>query len=230
MNPDYAEAYMNRGFAYYNRGLATGDQSQFIPAVMDFRTVTTLKPGSYSAYLAQAAIYIHQEEYDKGIGEVNKAIALNPDEGLAYGLRGFIYMQEKYKDFDKAVEDFSRVIARGGPWSVMAYSNRGFVLLDDKQYDRAIEDFNKAIEMGPRNAQAYLGRGVALAFKSQFSQAIGDINRGIELNPKLPAAYNIRGIVYAQIGNPRAIADFQKACDMGFEQGCSNWQRSLKDR
>jgi Flp pilus assembly protein TadD len=69
-----------------------------------------------------------------------------------------------------------------------------------------------------------------LALKNQFTRAIEDLNRAIELNPKLPTAYNMRGMVYAQIGNPRATADFQKACDMGFEQGCSNWQRLLKNR
>jgi tetratricopeptide (TPR) repeat protein len=111
----------------------------------------------------------------------------------------------------------------------MAYLNRGVVLLEYKQYDKAMNDFNKAIEFGPRNAQAYLGRGIALAFTNQFARAIEDLNRAIELNPKLATAYNTRGMVFAQIGNPRAAADFQKACEMGFEQGCSNWQRLLRN-
>lgn len=230
LNPDYAEAYNNRGIAYYNRGLSSGDQSQFERAVKDFRKVIAMKPGSYSAYFAQGAIYLYQEEYDKAIGELNKAIALDPDEGVAYVGRGFIYTREKSKDPAKAVTDFSKAIARGGPWSAMAYLNRGGVFLEDKQYDRAMDDFNKTIELSPGNAKAYLGRGLTLAFKRQFSRAIEDLNRAIDLNPKIPAFYNIRGSVYAEIGNPRAISDFQKACDMGFEQGCSNWQRLLKSR
>ncbi|HOG12975.1 MAG TPA: tetratricopeptide repeat protein, partial [Smithellaceae bacterium] len=91
-------------------------------------------------------------------------------------------------------------------------------------------DFNRVIELTPRNAKAYLGRGVCQAFQGQFSKAIEDLNKSIELDPKLPDAYNIRGMVYAQIGNPRAISDFQKVCDMGHAQGCSNWQRILKSR
>jgi tetratricopeptide (TPR) repeat protein len=230
LNPDYAEAYNYRGAAYYNRGTITRDLGQHELAVKDFRKVVAMKPGTYSGYLAQGAIYAHQKEYERGIEEINKAIALDPDEDGAYVLRGFIYMQEKSKDPEKAIADFSKVIDRGGPWSVMAYTNRGLVLQDGKQYDKAIEDFTKVIEMDPRNAPAYCARGLALAFKGQFNRSIEDINRSIELNPKIPAAYNVRGMVYAQIGNPRAIADFQKACDMGFEQGCSNWQQSLKNR
>ena len=229
LKPDYAEAYNNRGIAYFNRGLSTGDQVQFEQAVKDFRKVISLKPRSYSAHFAQGAIYLYQKEYAKAIGELNKAIALDPDEGVAYVGRGFIYTREKSKDTVKAVKDFSKVIAGGGPWSAMAYLNRGVVLLEYKQYDKAMNDFNKAIEFGPRNAQAYLGRGIALAFTNRFARSIEDLNRAIELNPKLATAYNTRGMVYAQIGNPRAAADFQKACEMGFEQGCSNWQRLLKN-
>jgi tetratricopeptide (TPR) repeat protein len=230
LNPDYAEAYNNRGIAYYNRGLATNDQGQFEQAAKDFRKVIDLKPGSYAAHFAQATIYIFAEQYDQALMELNKAIALDPDEGVAYVGRGFIYTREKKKDLARATEDFSRVIAKGGPWSPMAYLNRALIFMDNKRFDAAIADFNKAIEMSPRNARAYLGRGIALAYQRQFSMAIADLNRAIDLDPKAPNAYNIRGMIYTQIGNPRAIADFQKACDMGFEEGCSNWQRMLRNR
>jgi tetratricopeptide (TPR) repeat protein len=231
LNPVYAEAYGYRAAAYYNQGTFTSDPAQYELAVKDFRQVVALKPGTYLAYLSQGAIYIHQKEYEKGIEEINKAIALNPNDALAYVLRGFIYMQENSKYPEKVIADSSKAIAIGGLWSAIAYSNRGVTLLmEKKEYDRAIADLNKAIELTPRNAVAYLARGLALAFKSQFNRALEDISRSIELNPKVPAAYNLRGMVYSQMGNPRAIADFQKACDMGLEEGCSNWQRSLKNR
>jgi len=229
LNPDYLEAYNYRGFAYYNRGTFTSDPAQHELAVKDFRKVVAMKPGTYSAYLAQASIYIYQKEYDKGLEEVNKAIALNPEETLAYGLRGFIYMDEKIKDPDKVIADSSRVIDKGSLWSAIAYSNRGVTLLfEKKEYDMAINDFNKTIELTPLNAPAYIGRGIAFVYKGQFNRALEDISRSIELNPKVSKAYDIRGLVYVQMRNPRAIADFQKACDMGLEQGCSNWKQSLK--
>ena len=230
LNPDYAEAYHHRGIAYYNRGLTTNDKAQFELAANDFRKVIALKPRSREAIFAQAAIYLFQEQYDQAIGELDKAIAAHPDEAVSYVGRGFIYTREKRKNPRRAIEDFSRAIALGGPWTPMAYMNRGAVLLDEKRFSEAANDFNRVIELTPRNAKAYLGRGVCQAFQGQFSKAIEDINKSIELDPKSPDAYNIRGMVYAQIGNPRAISDFQKACDMGHAQGCSNWQRILKSR
>ena len=51
------------------------------------------------------------------------------------------------------------------------------------------------------------------------------------LNSKYADAYNNRGFTYIKVGNVnKAISDFQKACDMGYEEGCKNLQRVLKDR
>jgi tetratricopeptide (TPR) repeat protein len=230
LNPDYAEAYHNRGIAYFNLGLDTGDQGQFEQAVKDFRKVVVLKPGSYSAFFAQGAIYVYEEKYDKAIEELNKAVAMDPDQDVAYVGRGYIYIQEKSRDLEKAIVDSGKAIARGGHWSAIAYTNRGAAFLEEKQYDKAIDDFSKTIELSPRNANAYLGRGFALANKKQFSRAIEDLNRAIDLNPKKADAYTIRGLVHAQIGNPRASSDFQTACDMGSEKGCGFLRKALQTR
>jgi tetratricopeptide (TPR) repeat protein len=229
-NPDYAEAYNNRGIAYFNMGLDTGDQGQFEQAVKDFRKVVILKPGSYSAFFAQGAIYLYEGKNDKAIEELSKAIVLDPDADVAYVGRGYAYAQEKSKDLGKAVADLSTAIAKGGRWIAIAYSNRGAAFLNEKQYDKAIDDFSKTIELGPRNANAYLGRGFALANKNQFSRAIEDINRAIYLNPRKADAYTVRGLVYAQIGNPSAVSDFQTACNMGSEKGCGFLQKALQKR
>jgi tetratricopeptide (TPR) repeat protein len=192
--------------------------------------VVVLKPGSYSAFFAQGVIYLDERDNDKAIEEFSKAIALDPDENVAYVGRGYVYAQEKSRNIAKAVADLSKAIARGGHWCAIAYSNRGAAFLEEKQYDKAIDDFNKTIELSPRNANAFLGRGLSLANKNQFSRAIEDVNRAIVLNPKKPDAYTVRGLIYAQIGNPRAISDFQAACNMGSEKGCGFLRKASQQR
>jgi tetratricopeptide (TPR) repeat protein len=228
LNPDYAEAYNNRGIAYFNRGLSTNDRGQFELAVKDFGKVITLKPKSYSAYFAQASIYIFQEKYDHALKELNKAIALDPDEGVAYVGRGFIYTLEKKRNTARAIEDFSQVISKGGPWRPMAHLNRASVYMSMQRYGEAIADYNKAIENNPSNARAHLGRGMARAFQRQYENAIGDVDQAIALNPKAPDAYYVRGMIYMETGNwPMSVPDLQKACSMGHQQACVNWQRLM---
>jgi uncharacterized membrane protein YhaH (DUF805 family) len=88
---------------------------------------------------------------------------------------------------------------------------------DEKgQYDKAISDYNKAIEIDPRNATAYSNRGDAYAYIDQLDKAISDYNKAIEINPRDPRAYNNRGLTYFFKGEyEKAWDDVHKAKSLG---------------
>ena len=50
------------------------------------------------------------------------------------------------------------------------------------EYDKAIPDFSKAIELEPNLAQPYFGRGVTYAALGKKAEAIADLERCIELS------------------------------------------------
>ena len=84
------------------------------------------------------------------------------------------------------------------------------------QWDKAIAEYNEAIELDPKYADAYFNRGNAYYNKGQYDQAIADYNKALEINLKYALAYNNRGIVYYSKGDDdRACSDFQKACELG---------------
>ncbi len=218
LSPDYAEAYQNRGIAYYNN-------DEGMRAIQDLARVVALKPGSYGAHLSQGIIYTEEKKLGKASDEFKAAIAINPEEALAYIGRGHVYEQMKRPDLKKARAYFDRAVSKGGKWLPISHTKRGGVLAQLEQFDQAIADFNAAIDLSPRNWLAYLGRGIALVLKQQYSKGLEDLNHAMDLHPNKPEAHLIRGQVYAEIGNgPRAIADFQKACDLGNTEGCEYWQ------
>jgi len=97
----------------------------------------------------------------------------------------------------------------------VAYSNRGIVYFDLKNYTQAINDFNKAIELNPQYVKAYYNRGVAYNSLGMYEQALNDLNIAIELNPQDAKACHTRGITYANSGNyQKAIMDLQKAIEL----------------
>ncbi|MBM4432468.1 MAG: tetratricopeptide repeat protein [Chloroflexi bacterium] len=71
--------------------------------------------------------------------------------------------------------------------------NRGCELLDEGEYDEAIDEFTKAIELDPAYADAYSNRGWAYAITEQYDRAIADYNRAIELDPQNASVYVYRG-------------------------------------
>jgi len=85
------------------------------------------------------------------------------------------------------------------------YGNRGM-------WDRAIAEFNQAIESEPDNILAYNARGSLYAITGASDEAIKDFNRVIELKPDYAKAYLNRGNVYSQLGrDDSALSDFAKA-------------------
>lgn len=60
-----------------------------------------------------------------------------------------------------------------------------------------------------------------LYYERSYGNAMEDFNKAITLDPNLAKNYKNRGLVYKQLGDMgKAISDFQKVCDMGFETGC----------
>ena len=85
-------------------------------------------------------------------------------------------------------------------------------------YDRAISDFNKAIEIDPKHAMAYSNRGNAYGEKGQYDRAISDYTKAIEINPRFAAAYYNRGLAYHKKGEyDKAWEDVYKAQSLGLQ-------------
>jgi len=84
------------------------------------------------------------------------------------------------------------------------------------QYDKAIADYTKAIELNPRDAKAYNNRGNAYGNKGQYDQAIADYTKAIELNPRDATTYYNRGMSYGKDKgqHDQAIADYTKAIEL----------------
>ena len=80
------------------------------------------------------------------------------------------------------------------------------------EYEKAIEDLNKSIELNPNDAIAYDDRGFIYAFDlGKYEKAIEDFNKAIELDPNYIAAYFHRGNAYSFLGQfEKAIEDYSK--------------------
>ena len=66
----------------------------------------------------------------------------------------------------------------------IAYHRRGTAFASKKEYDRAIADYTKAIEIDPKHVGAYNDRGLAYTSKGDYERAIADVIKAVELTAR----------------------------------------------
>ena len=84
-----------------------------------------------------------------------------------------------------------------------------------KEYEKSIGHYTKAIILKPDLAEAYYNRGVAYNHKGDFDRAIDDSTQAIQLNPDYANAYCNRGVAYSSKGDfDCAIDDYTQAIQL----------------
>ena len=94
-----------------------------------------------------------------------------------------------------------------------AYLSLGIDRHIEKNYSRAIEDFNEAIRLNSQLTMAYKWRGNSRSDLGDYQGSIEDYNQALQLIPEDAAIlYNNRGIDRYEIGDKQgAIEDFNRA-------------------
>ena len=95
-------------------------------------------------------------------------------------------------------------------------------------FERAAEDYNKAIEINETYANAYNNRGNMHARQQAYAEATKDYDRAIELNSRFVEAYCNRGIAKESLGDyDGAIKDFDKAIETNSKYADAYFRRAM---
>ncbi|MBI3725585.1 protein kinase, partial [bacterium] len=93
--------------------------------------------------------------------------------------------------------------------------SRARARIDRKEYDAAIADCARAIELDPKNAKAWASRGEARNQKGDHEGGIADCTRAIALDARLVLAWSTRGTARVLAHElDGAIADLSRALEL----------------
>ena len=94
----------------------------------------------------------------------------------------------------------------------IALRGRGNAYVNKGQPERAIEDYDQALQLAPRAAGVFVNRGIAYATLRQYDRAIQDYDEALRLNPGFAEAYYFRGEALLDKGeHDRALKDYDQA-------------------
>ena len=121
-----------------------------------------------------------------------------------------LYENKQYKQMLEKIQELLLIAE-----DPKLYHMRGlakYMLLD---YEGAIKDYDKAIELDPSYTNAYFNRAYTKNDIGYYEDAIQDYTKVIELNPNDTSAYFYRGSINSNIQNyEEAIEDFNKAIEL----------------
>lgn len=119
---------------------------------------------------------------------------------------------------DQVISSCSWVIARDSVDRVdlaTAYKNRGNAYDDKGEYERALEDYERALAINPADADAFNSRGTTYTALERYDLAIRDFDEAMKLNPSSPIALSNRCFAKAVSGElEQALADCDEALRM----------------
>ncbi len=79
-------------------------------------------------------------------------------------------------------------------------------------YQTALDNYNEALQINPKNANIYLRRGRTYYYQGDREAALSDYSEAIKLNPTDSYAYYSRGIILSETGDKKgAIRDYTNA-------------------
>ena len=115
-------------------------------------------------------------------------------------------------DPELAIKTCTRLIEFGSlerPDLAKAYYSRGTEWANQRNHDRAIVDFNMAIELDPNLAPAYVNRALSRSDKGESDLAIADYDAALKLAPNDARAHVGRAFEWAMKGEyRRASGDY----------------------
>jgi tetratricopeptide (TPR) repeat protein len=132
----------------------------------------------------------------------------------------------------EAVKIYDQLIAKS-PQSGQLYTQRAMARWARGDQQRALADFNRAIELGYKAAHAFSSRGIFHAAVGNVDAALADFARAIEIDPRDEVSYINRAAIHmSQSEFDRALADYSAAVRLGpakagnYQQRAAAHQRS----
>jgi tetratricopeptide (TPR) repeat protein len=218
--PDSARAH-----AGYAGALARLGQIDKARAEID--RALALEPNT-EAYIIRARI-TPKDQHEAFLADIDKALALTPDDTFAYQLRA--ERRHAWGQDDLALADVEKAL-KAWPESYSARRLRSALHQDAGRYDLAVKDLDVLVAREPDQAGLYNDRCWVRALANiDLDKALADCEAALKLSPNSPAILDSRGFVKLRQGNlAGAVVDYDAALKLQPSQAASLFGRGVAKR
>ena len=180
-------------------------------ALTDYDEAILLSKRNHEYYAERARILYKIKKYKKSSGDYSRAIELNPyDLKLNYERAVVNYELKNYEDAIKDITYYLGYFEKDEDAIFLC----GKIHYENEDYLKALEYFNKNLELNTGNTEYFTARANTYLKTGTFQYAINDYSMALDLDPKDEQVYFNRGIARLSTGN--------------LKEACFDWEQAKK--
>ena len=202
INPDYYEAWLNRG-----RSLEF--LKRYAEALDSCDKAIAINPNEADAWSFRAWVLSNLGKHEEAISSYDRAVAINPDYEIV--LDNPLVERYNLARYSEAVDSWDKAIANN-PKDATLWSNRGDALRSLGKHEEAIASYDKAIAINPNDEITWNCRGSVQYYLGLYEDAIKSWDKAIAINPKEATLWSDRGDALSKLGqHEEAISSYDRA-------------------
>jgi protein O-mannosyl-transferase len=162
LNPFAANILKNRAVLLYGQG-------RRLEAITDYNTLLKITPNSAEAHLNRGRLKQEAGDLEGALADFDITIRIAPDSADAFVDRAVV--KSRLGDAGGALADCCEAIHRN-PTAPLAYLNRGFLFGKRGEREKALNDFQRSLDLAPRD----------WPYRAQIEAAISTLRLAREAN------------------------------------------------
>lgn len=219
------------GFMTFNQNKIWKDSGTMWTHVLKYDQNTNLPYGN------RANFYRDNKQYDLALSDYDNAIRLKPNNPEALNSRGRLYFNRGgAENLKLAAADYQGAINKKLTQAQSPerdeslgeyYVNLGatYAMLGDRK--KAIEEFDRGLELKPSHETGYLNRSVIYNQMGDYPNALKDIETYFKYNPyNADLWYEAARLKRAMNRLPEAVKDYSEAIRLNGKKGIYYYERS----
>ena len=152
--------------------------------------------------LEQAEAAFAQKNYRQAADLYGQAIVIVPNSPNVHYRKGYAHFN--LKENDQAISEFTTALSQGFKPPIDIYRVRAFIYYDQKNWDAALNDVRKGLEIAPTDLQFLKGLGEVYLARNDLSNALDAFKRAAVIAPNDPdISYNMSR-VYFSLGDVKS--------------------------
>lgn len=206
-DPDFVAAYSNRGQVnrlqknyeqaisdftaslekggsidvLYSRANTYMDAKDFDNAIRDYGMIINQNPSYPSIFFDRGYAFIMLDKFEDAKKDLEEQLKRDPKDFKSLG--NLIGLKKKLKLYEEALADYEILLEEfpDNPNSYILYNNRASLYQEINDYDKALIDANKSIELKGDYAIAFINRAELYMKMGDKLRACQDFETGIKL-------------------------------------------------